>query len=69
MLIGGKKRTKIGTRGKDGERVAFGCCEGENRHAPTERIRVGSIVTGARQLRAVLQEVMELTLGRRGTDQ
>jgi tripeptide aminopeptidase len=41
--------------------VALGCCEGENMHAPTERIRVDSIVTGARQLRAVLQEVLELT--------
>jgi hypothetical protein len=30
-------------------------------HAPTERIRADSIVTGARQLRAVLQEVLELT--------
>ena len=41
--------------------VALGCCEGENMHAPTERIRVDSIDTGARQLRAVLQEVLELT--------
>jgi len=40
--------------------VAIGCCEGENMHAPTERIRVGSIVTGAEQLRAVLQEILEL---------
>jgi tripeptide aminopeptidase len=43
--------------------VALGCCEGQNMHAPTERIRADSIVTGARQLRAVLQEVLELTPG------
>ncbi len=43
--------------------VALGCCEGENMHSPAERIRAGSIATGARQLRAVLQEVMELTKG------
>jgi tripeptide aminopeptidase len=41
--------------------VALGCCEGENMHAPAERIRADSIATGARQLRAVLQEVLELT--------
>jgi tripeptide aminopeptidase len=41
--------------------VALGCCEGENMHSPAERIRAGSIATGARQLRAVLQEVLELT--------
>jgi len=41
--------------------VALGCCEGENMHAPAERIRIGSIVTGADQLRAVLQEVLALT--------
>jgi tripeptide aminopeptidase len=41
--------------------VALGCCEGEDMHAPTERIRADSIVSGARQLRAVLQEVLELT--------
>jgi hypothetical protein len=29
-------------------------------HAPTERIRADSIVTGARQLRADLQETLEL---------
>jgi len=28
-------------------------------HAPTERIRAASIVTGAEQLRAVLQEVLD----------
>jgi tripeptide aminopeptidase len=39
--------------------VALGCCKGENMHAPTERIRTDSIVTGARQLRAVLQEVLD----------
>jgi tripeptide aminopeptidase len=39
--------------------VALGCCKGENMHAPTERIRADSIVTGARQLRAVLQEVLD----------
>ena len=41
--------------------VALGCCEGENMHAPNERIRADSIATGARQLSAVLQEVLELT--------
>jgi acetylornithine deacetylase/succinyl-diaminopimelate desuccinylase-like protein len=41
--------------------LALGCCEGENMHAPNERIRADSIATGARQLRAVLQEVLELT--------
>jgi acetylornithine deacetylase/succinyl-diaminopimelate desuccinylase-like protein len=30
-------------------------------HAPNERIRADSIATGARQLSAVLQEVLELT--------
>ena len=39
--------------------VALGCCRGENMHAPTERIRADSIVTGARQLRAVLHEVLD----------
>jgi acetylornithine deacetylase/succinyl-diaminopimelate desuccinylase-like protein len=39
--------------------VALGCAKGENMHVPTERIRADSIVTGARQLRAVLQEVPE----------
>jgi acetylornithine deacetylase/succinyl-diaminopimelate desuccinylase-like protein len=39
--------------------VALGCCEGEDMHAPTERIRAASIVTGAEQLRAVLQEVLD----------
>jgi hypothetical protein len=28
-------------------------------HAPTERIRADSIATGARQLRAVLQEILD----------
>jgi len=28
-------------------------------HAPTERIRAGSIGTGAEQLRAVLAEILE----------
>lgn len=41
--------------------VALGCCQGEDMHAPTERIRVGSIAPGARQLRAVLAEILELT--------
>jgi tripeptide aminopeptidase len=45
--------------------VAIGCCEGENMHARTERIRADSIVTGARQLRAVIQEALELTPSRR----
>jgi tripeptide aminopeptidase len=40
--------------------VALGCCDGEDMHALTERIRADSIVTGARQLRAVLQEILEL---------
>jgi tripeptide aminopeptidase len=40
--------------------AALGCCDGENMHSPAERIRTGSIATGARQLRAVLQEVLEL---------
>jgi tripeptide aminopeptidase len=38
--------------------VALGCCEGEDMHAPTERIRVGSVRTGAEQLRAVLEEIL-----------
>ena len=40
--------------------VALGCCEGEDMHAPTERIRADTIATGAGQLRAVLAEVLEL---------
>jgi tripeptide aminopeptidase len=43
--------------------LALGCCEGEDMHAPTERIRADSIAAGARQLRAVLAEVLELTPG------
>jgi tripeptide aminopeptidase len=39
--------------------VALGCCEGENMHADTERIRADSILAGAEQLRAVLAEVLE----------
>jgi tripeptide aminopeptidase len=39
--------------------VALGCCQGEDMHAPTERIRADSIGTGAGQLRAVLAEIME----------
>jgi tripeptide aminopeptidase len=39
--------------------VALGCCEGEDMHAPTERIRVGTIGAGAGQLRAVLTEILE----------
>ena len=38
--------------------VALGCCQGEDMHAPTERIRADSIATGAAQLRAVLAEVL-----------
>jgi tripeptide aminopeptidase len=38
--------------------VALGCCEGEDMHAPTERIRADSIATGARQLSAVLRELI-----------
>jgi tripeptide aminopeptidase len=38
--------------------VALGCCEGEDMHALTERIRAGSILTGAEQLRAVLAEIL-----------
>ena len=41
--------------------VALGCCEGTDMHATTERIRFGSIITGAEQLRAVLGEILELT--------
>lgn len=41
--------------------VAVGCCAGENMHALTERIRMDSIVTGAKQLRAIFTEVLELT--------
>jgi tripeptide aminopeptidase len=40
--------------------VAIGCCDGENMHAPTERIRVASIDTGARQLTSVIDEFLEL---------
>ncbi len=40
--------------------VALGCCEGENMHAPTERIRADTIAAGAGQLRAVLAEILEL---------
>jgi acetylornithine deacetylase/succinyl-diaminopimelate desuccinylase-like protein len=39
--------------------VALGCCEGENMHADTERIKADSILAGAEQLRAVLAEVLE----------
>ena len=39
--------------------VALGCCEGEDMHAPTERIRADTIATGAEQLRAVLTEILE----------
>jgi acetylornithine deacetylase/succinyl-diaminopimelate desuccinylase-like protein len=39
--------------------VALGCCQGEDMHAPTERIRADSIATGAAQLRVVLAEVLE----------
>jgi tripeptide aminopeptidase len=46
--------------------VALGCCDGEDMHAPTERIRADSIVTGARQLRAVLQEILALPRAARG---
>ncbi len=38
--------------------IALGCCEGEDMHAPTERIRADSIGTGAGQLRAILTEVL-----------
>ena len=40
--------------------VALGCCDGENMHAPTERIRVASIDTGARQLTTVIDEFLKL---------
>jgi tripeptide aminopeptidase len=39
--------------------VALGCCQGEDMHALTERIRADSILTGAEQLRAVLAEVLK----------
>lgn len=38
--------------------LALGCCTGESMHAPTERIRVASIDAGARQLTAVIREVL-----------
>jgi tripeptide aminopeptidase len=38
--------------------VAVGCCEGADMHAPTERIRAGTIATGAEQLRAVVTEIL-----------
>jgi hypothetical protein len=37
--------------------VALGCCVGEDMHAPTERIRAGSI--GAGQLQAVRAEILD----------
>ncbi|HEY1641570.1 MAG TPA: M20/M25/M40 family metallo-hydrolase [Streptosporangiaceae bacterium] len=40
--------------------LALGCCDGENMHAPDERIRAASIAGGARQLRAVLTELLDL---------
>jgi len=40
--------------------LALGCCMGEDMHATTMRIRADSIGTGARQLRAVLAEVLVL---------
>jgi tripeptide aminopeptidase len=40
--------------------VALGCCDGEDMHAPTERIRADTIGAGARQLSAVLREILEL---------
>jgi putative aminopeptidase FrvX len=39
--------------------VALGCCAGEDMHAPTERIRADSIAAGARQLNAVLREILD----------
>ena len=39
--------------------VALGCCAGEDMHAPTERIRADSIAVDARQLRAVLAELLD----------
>lgn len=41
--------------------VALGCCEGQDMHVPTERIRADSILTGAEQLHAVLAEILGLT--------
>ncbi len=41
--------------------LALGCCEGENMHAQSERIRADSIRTGAEQLHAVLAELLDLT--------
>jgi len=41
--------------------VALGCCEGQDMHVPTERIRADSVLTGAEQLHAVLAEVLGLT--------
>ncbi|HET9968251.1 MAG TPA: hypothetical protein VFQ68_08425 [Streptosporangiaceae bacterium] len=45
--------------------VALGCCEGEDLHAPTERIRADAIAGGAAQLRAVLAELLDGFLARR----
>jgi putative aminopeptidase FrvX len=41
--------------------IAVAVVKGADMHATTERIRAGSIGTGADQLRAVLQEILELT--------
>ena len=38
--------------------LVYELCQGEDMHAPTERIRADSIATGAAQLRAVLAEVL-----------
>jgi tripeptide aminopeptidase len=40
--------------------VALGCCDGEDMHAPTERIRFDTIAAGAGQLSAVLREILDL---------
>jgi hypothetical protein len=43
------------------QRDGHGGRDGQDMHAPTERIRADSIATGAEQLRAVLAELLELT--------
>jgi hypothetical protein len=47
--------------GRGHTRGPLGCCEGENMHADTERIRADSILAGAEQLRAVLAQVLNIT--------
>ena len=46
--------------------LALGCCDGEDMHAPIKGIRADPVVTGARQLRAVLHEALKLPRATRG---